>query len=176
MWYVCGLRGMAALLTAVLLLTRPGWYAVFGVYLLADGLLCCASMLFGVGSGRLAFLVGGAAGLIAGALALHSPLQRLEFESLLLAAWALILGLTTLGAGITILSSDRQVIWCPLIGAGLVALAFAVLLLLPEVQMLVEPKALLGFFGATFGYLQLRASLSLAVAGRQFPLETSDRR
>jgi len=174
MWYVCGLRGVAALLAAVLVLTRPSWYSVFGVYLLADGLLCCASMLFAVGSGRLAFLVGAASSLIAGALALYSPMQRLKLEPMLLAAWAVILGLTTLGAGISLLPPDRQVLWCPLIGAGLVALMVAVLLLVPEVQRLVETRAILGLFAATFGYLQLRASFSLGVAGAAVAREPSD--
>jgi hypothetical protein len=136
MWYVCGLRGVAA----NLVLTCTGWYSIFGVYLLADGVLCCAGMFFGGGSGGLAFLVA-AAGLIAGAVALSNPLQRLQLGSILLAARALILGLTTLGARISRLSSGRQVLWSPLIGAELVALTFAALLLLPEVQKLVDERS-----------------------------------
>jgi hypothetical protein len=176
MWYLSILRGVAALLAALFVLTRPGWYSGFGVYLLADGLLCSAFLLCGAGSGMLPFLVSAAAGVMAGALSLYSPVPRLHLESKPLAAWALILGFTTLGVGITLLS-ERQVhwwrprrkaadeCWWPLAAAGLAALALAVLLLLPEGKGPLELRPLLGLFAATFGYLQLRAVLSLGAAG-----------
>jgi uncharacterized membrane protein HdeD (DUF308 family) len=186
-WYLSGLRGVAALLASLLVLTRPEWYSVFGAYLLADGLLCSASMLFGAGSGRLPFLVGGAAGLIAGALTVYTPLQWLQLEFMPVAGWALIIGCTTLCAGITVLfhrqviwwpprSRARHECWWPLIAAGLAALAFAALLLLPPVERAGELKPLLGLFAATFGYLQLRGGLSLGASGPEVSPETSDRR
>jgi|GEM_PF-1723336 uncharacterized membrane protein HdeD (DUF308 family) len=189
-WWALALRGVAALLLALTLLPWPHGVTMplqtfIGVYVLLDG-LCC--LMCAVPGRRhlcsLALLCGSSAGLLAGIASLvrfGGATLTVEMYQYVLAGWAVIVGLVALACGSVLwhttpgplriielathwrfrrAGAGAQREWA-LILAGLAALAFSGLMLLPADSRPIAAAPLIGLFAVVFGYLHLRAGLSL---------------
>jgi uncharacterized membrane protein HdeD (DUF308 family) len=190
-WYATALRGVAALALALLCVAplpkTPAFRAeVFGTYALADGALCglIAIMVrdqpvMGRRGGRLPLLAG-AVGIGVGIYLLATPGEPLMTLALAMAAWGLAVGIVALDGGyalcrfapglgriIALVSGVRvrrgAAVERAMLLAGAAAVLFASINLAFAAAGTPVSLAFVGLFAAAFGYLHLRAGLTLGV-------------
>lgn len=177
------MRGVAALCLAFLCLAHPSAALVvtgrfFGAYALTDGILCALGMSALTHAHVSAPpLLAGVVGVSIGAYLLTPPRISPVALALAIAVWSIVVGVLALNGGRTLhraitrswrltvlghsarrrgLAPDRE-----LLLAGGVALSFALAVLALAAAEAAVSLTLVALFAATFGYLHLRAGLSL---------------
>lgn len=194
-WYATVMRGVVALGLALLcvahVLATPALRIdAYGAYLLADGIICGLAVIAAAASrhrGRTLSLLAlaSAAGIGLGIYLLSTPLRTPLMPALVMAAWAVTVGVVALDGGYSLYRSVPGPLHiialgsgvrrrrgapteCGMLLAGAVALAFTVLLFALAAAGIAPPLSLVGLFAVSFGYLHLRVGLvlgMLAVAG-----------
>jgi uncharacterized membrane protein HdeD (DUF308 family) len=173
-WWTLALRGLVAVIFGLLTFILPGitlttLVLLFGAYVLVDGVFAIAAGLKARESKRWwVLLIEGVLGVIAGVLTFLMPGMTALFLLGLVAAWAMLTGVTEIVAAIQM----RKYItneWL-LALSGVASLLFGVLLLInPGIGLL----TLVWFIGA---YVMVFGILLLALAFRLRGLERSTQR
>jgi uncharacterized membrane protein HdeD (DUF308 family) len=169
-WWALALRGAAALLFGVLTFLRPGatlgvLALFFGVYALVDGALYVAAGLRGRSDatdrnrhwGML--LLAGVAGITLGALTLWFPQVTLLLLVQVVAAWAIITGVSEIVAAVRLRSAIRGE-WLLGLSGALSALFGVALLVAPAVGAIVL-ALWLGAYAAAAGVILLVLAVKL---------------
>lgn len=187
LWYTSVLRGIIALVLALLCLVHfPAATfrtATFGGYTLADGILCALIVFILKDRRRRALplpLLAGATGVGFGIYLLAAPRVTPVELALVMAAWGFTVGVVTLDTGYMLYRGLPEP--CPVIAlrsgillrrgvgmecgmllAGAVAWAFAVVALAFAAAGKAVPLSLIELFAVMFGYLHLRVGLALGM-------------
>lgn len=106
-WWALAIRGIVAILFAILTFTVPGItlaaiVILFGAYALIDGIFAIASAIRAVHGHKRwgAFLVEGVVGIVAGLITLFVPIVTLAFLIYVVAAWAIVTGVLEIAAAL----------------------------------------------------------------------------
>jgi uncharacterized membrane protein HdeD (DUF308 family) len=178
------LRGVAALIYAIVVLARPpimlGPLAeTFGVYALADGIISGMGIP-GVGRqwGAVAYLLTSISGIAAGMLTLSHPRITTTRLLLVMAGWALAIGIVELSTSFCL---RRVIPWrWGFIYSSAVALIFGTTLAatlavisVTSLTPIVPVIPMIGLFASTVGYLRLRSGLTMGVIALGAPSMTT---
>jgi uncharacterized membrane protein HdeD (DUF308 family) len=174
-WWVPALHGVAALLFGVLALVWPeitllALTVLFGAYVLLDGVVGVGGALVARGrpaGDRVWIGLRGLAGIVVGVVTLLWPAITALALLYLIAAWALVVGVLEIVAAVRRRRELRHE-W--LLGlSGLLAVVFAVLLVLWPAAGALALVTLIGVYAIIFGVV----ALALAVQLRRLPRGTS---
>jgi uncharacterized membrane protein HdeD (DUF308 family) len=169
-WWLIALRGVSALVLAVLIVGWPSrtlltMILLFGVYTLVDGLL---TLIAGIRGGnqsrrRWSLLLEGIMGVIAGLLTLILPGVSAQFILVLLAVWAISTGVTAIRSAVQL---RHEIIgeWLLALGGGISLLFGLVLLVVGSSPVIVV--FLLSSYAGVFGLVLLALALRLKWVGR----------
>ena len=164
-WWVFLVRGIAALVFGILAFVWPGMTLLaltilFGAYALIDGIFALAAALGGLGGSRWwALLLEGILGLIVAFLVWTQPTTSAISLVFLIALWAILTGIVEIVAGLQL----RDVIsneWLYIV-AGIVSIAFGVLVIRYPQSGALAVIWMIGFYAILFGVLQLGLSYRL---------------
>lgn len=165
-WWVLLLRGIAALLFAMLLLFAPGitlatgalsFAVLFGIYALADGIATAAGAIMRREGQWLLLLLFGIVGILAGVIALANPLL---FSAVTVRLVIFIVAFKMLAGGVVEVISAwrlRQEIddeWLLMLN-GIFAVLFGVILLVRPITGLEVLILLVAFYALIAGVLQI---------------------
>lgn len=179
-WWVLVVRGVLAILFAVIAFSQPGialtalvW--LWGAYALADGLFAVVTSVRAAGqhqhSGML--LLEGLCGMAAGVIAFAWPGITALVLVYLIAGWAIVTGVLEIAAAVQL----RQVIegeW--LLGlTGLLSVILGVLIAAQPAAGLLAWVWVLGVYALLFGVLLLALAFRLRGLGEQTKAETGTR-
>jgi uncharacterized membrane protein HdeD (DUF308 family) len=165
-WWALALRGVIAILFAILTFVVPGLtltaiVLLFGAYALIDGVFALISAVRAAhGHGRWgAFLLEGTVGIIAGLITLAAPAVTLAFLIYVVAGWAVITGALELAAAFRL---RRHVVgeWL-LILAGIVSIVFGGVIFAAPVVGAIAIAWWLGVYALIFGVLLLTLAFRL---------------
>jgi len=160
-WWVILLRGLFAILFGILAFAYPGitlasLVMVYGIFVLADGLV---ALFGGMGTSLWASLLVGLAGIGAGLLTFFYPGITALVLLYFIAAWAIIKGVFEIAIALRL----REVIqgeWA-LILAGLLSVAFGVLVFLFPGAGALSIIWIIGAYALAFGALLVLVSLKI---------------
>jgi len=177
-WWVLLLKGICGIVFGILAFAWPGitlWSLVmlFGAYVLADGVASIVVGLGGGGGGRSwwEMILSGLLGIGAGVATFLWPGITAVVLLFIIAVWAIVRGVFEIGAAVKL----RQVIegeWL-LILAGVLSIAFGVLLLLRPGAGALGVVWLIGSFALVTGIVAI--ALSLRLRGMKSQLEFAGR-
>ena len=165
-WWALALRGVVAILFAILTFAVPGLtlaalVLLFGVYALIDGVFAFVSAVRAAhGHGRWgAFLLEGIVGVLAGVLTLAAPAVTLAFLVYVVGAWAVVTGVFEIAAAIRL---RRHVAgeWL-LILTGIVSVVFGICIFVVPVVGAIAIAWWLGVYALIFGVLLLTLAFKL---------------
>jgi len=164
-WWMLLLRGIAGVLFGILAFAWPGLTIVtlvvfWGAFVAADGVLALVAGFMGNASPvapRWWLIVVGLAGLVSGAIAFFWPVVAAGALLLLIAVWALIVGVSQVIGGIA-LRREIQGEWM-LVLSGLLAIAFGVALVAWPVAGAFAIIWLIGSYAFLFGLFLIGLSL-----------------
>ncbi len=165
-WWALALRGVIAIVFAILTFVVPGLtlaalVLLFGVYALIDGIFALISAVRAAhGHGRWgAFLLEGIAGVIAGLISLTAPAVTLAFLIYVVGAWAVITGVLEIAAAIRL---RRHVSgeWL-LILSGIVSIVFGGIIFAAPIAGALVISWWLGVYAFIFGALLLTLAFRL---------------
>ena len=170
-WWAIALRGIIAILFAILTFTMPGitlavLVTLFGVYALVDGVFAIISAIrAAAGHGRWgAFLGEGALGIVIGLCALGAPIAFAASLIYLIAFWAIVTGVLEIMAAIR-LRRHMAGEWM-LILSGVVSILFGVLSFWAPVFGALTIVLWLGVYALIFGVLLLTLAFRIRAHGR----------
>jgi uncharacterized membrane protein HdeD (DUF308 family) len=160
-WWVLALRGLAGILLGIAAFAWPGitllvLVILLGAYLLADGVL--ALIAGGLGRSWL-LLLEGALGIVAGLLAVFWPAITAVVLLFLVAAWAIVTGVTELVAAIRLRRFIKRE-WLLVLG-GVASIVFGILLVVWPAAGLLTLVWLTGAYALVFGALLLGLAFRL---------------
>ncbi|HEX4164113.1 MAG TPA: HdeD family acid-resistance protein [Bryobacteraceae bacterium] len=157
-WWALLLRGLAAILLAIVTFALPGitiafLVTLFGIYALIDGVLAIISTIRAVQGHRRwgSFLLEGVVSLLIGLYAVIAPLAGAAIFVTILAIWALITGGLEIAAAIR-LRRHIQGEWL-LILTGIVSILFGILLFAEPISGAVVLVWFLAGYALVFGIL-----------------------
>jgi uncharacterized membrane protein HdeD (DUF308 family) len=165
-WWALALRGVVAVLFAILTFVLPGLtlaalVLLFGIYALIDGIFALISAVRAAhGHGRWgAFLLEGIVGVLAGLVTLAAPALTLTFLIYVVAAWAVITGVLEIAAAIRL---RRHVPgeWL-LILTGIVSIVFGAIVFAAPTVGAIAIAFWLGVYALIFGVLLLTLAFRL---------------
>jgi uncharacterized membrane protein HdeD (DUF308 family) len=168
-WRALLFRGVLAIILGIIALVAP-WIAllaliyVFGAYAFLDGVL---AVVVAIQERRVLprwgwLLVEGIAGIILGIVAFAWPTATAFILLYIVAAWAIVTGMLEIGAGLTVQD------W--LIGlAGILSVAFGVLLLVLPSAGLLSILWLLGIYALVFGVILIIHAFQLRARSTSVP-------
>ncbi len=173
-WWLVALRGICALVLAVLIFVWPSrtllaLILLFGAYTLIDGLLTLvAAFRHGrQGRRRSSLIVEGLLGIVAGILTFVIPGVSAQFILVLLSAWAITSGVSEIRSAVHL---RHEIIGEWLLAAGgIVSVLFGLLLLVSGGSLLVVVVLLSGYawiFGLLLLALAVRLKLAVNTHGR----------
>ena len=156
-WWTLAVRGALAVLFGLAALIWPhitlqALVLLFGFYVVVDGLLALAALLVGgpLASGRRGWLlVEGVAGIAVGVFTFLWPGITALVLLYLIAAWAVVTGLLELAAAV-VLRRELRGEWL-LALAGVLSVAFGVLLAVRPGQGAIAIVSVIGVFAVVFG-------------------------
>ncbi|HEX5159854.1 MAG TPA: hypothetical protein VFW17_21780 [Ktedonobacterales bacterium] len=179
-WWIAMLRGMAAITIALIVLPQSHISmttvtAAFGAYILVDGVVALiGGIAVGLGLCGLVLLVEGLVGVIVAAVCLSdirlAP-HTIHVAEIPMVAWAGVMGIAEAYLGIrfgrelpasqgathhSALPPERAYLF-----AGVVTIAFAILLLILPMTSAGVAVPVIGLFAAALGYLRIRGGLAL---------------
>ena len=168
-WWLVALRGVSALVLAVLLLlwtsrTLLALILVFGAYTLIDGLLTVVSAVRRGSQARrqLSLLVEGLLGIIAGMLTFVVPRFSAQFILVLLAVWAITTGVSAIRSAVH-LRHEITGEWLLALG-GITSVVFGLLLLVSGGSPVLVVVLLSGY-ATVFGVVLLALAVRLKWSG-----------
>jgi len=165
-WWALALRGVIAILFAILTFVVPGLtlaaiVLLFGAYALIDGVFALISAVRAAhGHGRWgAFLIEGIVGVIAGIVTLAAPAVTLAFLIYVVAGWAVITGVLEIMAAMRL---RRHVTgeWL-LILTGIVSIIFGAAIFAAPIVGAIAITWWLGVYALIFGALTLTLAFRL---------------
>jgi uncharacterized membrane protein HdeD (DUF308 family) len=175
-WWALALRGAIAILFGLAALLRPGialeaLVLLFGAYALVDGVFAIVGVFGGTRSGtpRWLLLIEGIVSILAGLVAFVLPGLTAVVFLYLIAAWAIITGISEIAMAIRLRREIRGE-WALIVG-GAFSVIFGVLLaLIGPFAGLVSLIWLIGVYAMAFGILMLITAFQ--VRGRDSSTDT----
>lgn len=165
-WWALVLRGVVAILLAVVTFAVPGvtiafLLTVFGIYALIDGVLAIFSTIRAVQGHRRwgAFLIEGIVGVVFGLYAILAPVAAAAVFVNIVAFWAILTGVAELFAAIRLRRDMQGELMLFLI--GIVSILFGVFLLARPVAGAVFFVYVLAGYGLIFGILLINFGLRM---------------
>ncbi|MGZ3528942.1 MAG: HdeD family acid-resistance protein [Vulcanimicrobiaceae bacterium] len=164
-WWLLLLRGLAAIVVAVIAFVHPGdaliaLVLVLGFYALIAGVLAIMAAVAGVGGDHWwALLLEGIIAIVAALLIWSWPLASTLAFVYFIAAWLIISGIFQIAAGIRL----RDVIdneWLYIL-SGIISIAFGVWVFRSEAQGVVATAYLIGFYFLFYGIVQAAVAFRL---------------
>lgn len=165
-WWALALRGVAAIVFALLAFALPGitlavLVALFGAYALIDGIFAIVSAIRALQGHRPwgSFLIEGAVGIVIGLVTFFVPGVTLAFLVALVAVWAIVTGVFEIAAAVRL---RRHVPgeWL-LILTGIVSVIFGVLIFIAPIAGAVVIVWWLAAYALIFGILLLLLAFRL---------------
>jgi uncharacterized membrane protein HdeD (DUF308 family) len=162
-WWALALRGALAILFGLAALLRPGialeaLILLFGAYALVDGVFAIVGIFGGTrgGTPHWLLLIEGVAGILAGLIAFVLPGLTAVLLLYLIAAWAIITGISEIATAIRLRNEIRGE-WAVIAG-GVLSVLFGVLLaVIGPVAGLFSLIWLIGIYAVAFGIMLLFA-------------------
>ena len=165
-WWALALRGLFAIIFAILTFAVPGLtlavlVILFGAYAFVDGIVAIVSAVRAAhGHGRWgAFLVEGIVGIAAGLVAFFMPALTLAVLIYLVGAWAIVTGVLEIAAAFRLRRYVRRE-WL-LVLAGIVSVIFGILVFLAPIAGALVIALWLGAYALLFGILLLALAFRL---------------
>lgn len=164
-WWVFLLRGLAAIIFAVIAFTQPGsaliaLVLVFGFYAFVLGVLALVGAASGVTGDRWwALLLEGIIGVVAALLIWSWPLTSAAAFVYFVAAWLILSGIIQIAAGIRLrdfISNE----WFYIL-SGVISVAFGVWVFRSPQQGAIATAFLFGWYFLFFGLMQLAVAFRL---------------
>jgi uncharacterized membrane protein HdeD (DUF308 family) len=164
-WWLLLIRGLAAIVVAVIAFVQPGsaliaLVLVLGFYSFIAGVIAFAAALVGVGGDRWwALLLEGIVGIVAALLIWSWPLASTLAFVYFVAAWLIVSGILQIAAGVRLrdfISNE----WLYILG-GIVSVAFGVWVFRSPSQGAVLTAFLLGWYFLLFGIMQTAVAFRL---------------
>jgi uncharacterized membrane protein HdeD (DUF308 family) len=165
LWWGILLRGVILLIFGILAILYPGitlgsLAILFGVFILADGVV---SLIASIAGRQLwPLFVVGLLSLAAGIISLAVPTLTLLGLLLVIAAWAIVRGLVEIAAGVAVPVAHRWLLSM----AGVVSVAFGILLVIHPLVGLLAIAWLIGFYGVFYGFSLIALGLQLHSGGQ----------
>lgn len=160
-WWALAIRGGIAILFGLAALLRPdialeALILLFGAYALVDGVFAIVGVFGGTrgGTPRWLLLIEGIAGVLAGLIAFVLPGLTAVVFLYLIAAWAVITGISELATAIRLRQEIRGE-WALIIGGALSVLFGVILAVIGPVAGLLSLIWLIGIYAVAFGILML---------------------
>jgi uncharacterized membrane protein HdeD (DUF308 family) len=169
-WWMWLVRGIVAIILAVLAFVQPGatlaaFTLLLGAYFLVDGVISVAHG-FGqqpAGQSRWPLLFWGVIGVLAGLTIFTQPLYRSVFTlTLVVGVWAIVTGVMAIITGIRLRDEIDSEWW--LIGGGIASIVFGVLLWTNVAAGALSIAFLIGFWALIFGILEIVLSFRIKAA------------
>ena len=164
-WWALALRGVAAILFALIAIFWPGitglaLILLFGAYALVDGIFALvAALRDGGGHGRSgAFLLEAVLDLIIAAICFIWPGTALVAFGYLIAIWAIVTGVALIAAGIALTRLVGEVL--PVLG-GVLSILLGIILLVHPAVGVIALSCLLGVYALLFGIAMLAAAFRI---------------
>jgi len=157
-WWLFLLRGLAAIVVAVVAFTQPGaaliaMVLVLGAYAFVAGILAITAAIVGMASERWwALLLEGIIGVVAALLIWSWPLTSTLAFVFFVAAWLIVSGIAQIAAGIRLRDFINDE-WLFILG-GIISIAFGVWVFRSPAQGAVATAYLFGWYFALFGVMQ----------------------
>ncbi|MGB7159927.1 MAG: HdeD family acid-resistance protein [Tepidisphaeraceae bacterium] len=179
-WWAFVVRGIAAILFGLLTFIMPTMALmtlvfVFGFYALTDGVLSIAAAFRRTGPAQTpwwALLISGLVSVLAGLLAFFMPGKTAVVLLYLIAAWAIVMGIISIIAAITL----RKLIsgeWV-LILSGLLSIAFGVLMLARPGLGALAVVLWIGAYAVVFGAMLIGLGFELRKFAHEHPAHPRD--
>ena len=160
-WWALAIRGGIAILFGLAALRRPdialeALILLFGAYALVDGVFAIVGVFGGTrdGTPRWLLLIEGIAGVLAGLIAFVLPGLTAVVFLYLIAAWAVITGISEIATAIRLRQEIRGE-WALIIGGALSVLFGVILAVIGPVAGLLSLIWLIGIYAVAFGILML---------------------
>ena len=160
-WWALAIRGAIAILFGLAALLRPGialeaLILLFGAYALVDGVFAIVGVFGGTrgGTPRWLLLIEGIAGILAGLIAFVLPGLTVILLLYLIAAWAVITGISEIATAIRLRQEIRGE-WALIIGGALSVLFGVLLAIIGPLAGLLSLIWLIGIYALMFGVLML---------------------
>jgi uncharacterized membrane protein HdeD (DUF308 family) len=164
-WWVLALRGVLAILFALVAFFLPGVTAtalvlVFGAYALVDGIFALiAGLRAARHHGRSApLLIEGVLNLVIGVLVFLWPIAALVTLIYMIAIWAVVTGVVLIVAGIALIRHSGE--WLLILG-GIISVLFGIVLFFAPGAGIVALSWWLGFYALLFGIALLVAAFRI---------------
>ena len=164
-WWVLALRGVVAILFAIIAFTKPGMTAevvilLFGVYAFIDGIFALVAGLRAARRHRhsAALLFEGILNIPIGVIVFVLPGPALVALIYLIALWAIVTGVALVAAGIALtrLSGELLLVVC-----GLLSILLGIVLLVQPEVGIVALSWWLGAYALLFGIILLSAAFRI---------------
>ena len=160
-WWALAIRGAIAIIFGLAALLRPGialeaLILLFGAYALVDGVFAIVGVFGGTrgGTPRWLLLVEGIAGILAGIIAFVLPGVTAIVFLYLIAAWAVITGVSEIATAIRLRQEIRGE-WALIIGGAFSVLFGVILAVVGPLAGLLSLIWLIGIYAMIFGILLL---------------------
>ena len=160
-WWALAIRGGVAVIFGLAALLRPdialeALILLFGAYALVDGVFAIVGVFGGTrgGTPRWLLLIEGIAGILAGLIAFVLPGLTAVLLLYLIAAWAVITGISEIATAIRLRQEIRGE-WALIIGGALSVLFGVILAVIGPVAGLLSLIWLIGIYALLFGILML---------------------
>ena len=160
-WWALAIRGGIAVIFGLAALLRPdialeALILLFGAYALVDGVFAIVGVFGGTrgGTPRWLLLIEGIAGILAGLIAFVLPGLTVVLLLYLIAAWAVITGISEIATAIRLRQEIRGE-WALIIGGALSVLFGVILAVIGPVAGLLSLIWLIGIYALLFGILML---------------------
>lgn len=165
-WWALVLRGVFALLLAVITFAVPGvtlafLVTVFGIYALIDGALAIFSTIRAIEGHRRwgAFLIEGIVGILVGLYAILAPAAAAAVFVTMLALWAILTGIAELFAAFRLRRQVEGELF--LILTGVFSILFGIFLLVRPIAGAIFFVYVLATYGLIFGFLLISVGLRM---------------
>jgi uncharacterized membrane protein HdeD (DUF308 family) len=166
-WWALAIRGGIAILFGLAALLRPGialeaLILLFGAYALVDGVFSIVGVFGGTrgGTPRWLLFIEGVASIVAGLIALFLPQLTAILLLYLIAAWAIVTGISEIAMAIRLRKEIRGE-WALIVGGALSILFGVILAVVGPVVGLISLIWLIGFYAVAFGVLMLVTAFSV---------------
>jgi uncharacterized membrane protein HdeD (DUF308 family) len=166
-WWLLALRGTAAILFGLAAFVWPGLtieilVLLFALYVLIDGIIAIFTSLRRGPESSPSLLVQGIVGVIAGLVALIFPGLAALALVLIIAAWAIFLGIAEIA--LTFRIRERLTVELLWVLAGIVSLVFGIVLIVFPTAGALALVWMIGAYALFIGFLLVFLGLSMRVA------------
>jgi uncharacterized membrane protein HdeD (DUF308 family) len=167
-WWVLLVRGVLLIVVGFLAFVSPATWVIFvGAYMLVDGMALLISGLGDQppGQSRWPLIIVGILGLVAGLFILWNPEVAGITLTAVIAAWAIVVGILEIIAGIMLRSEIEGEWW--LILTGILAIVFGILVFQNVASGLLTIAWVFGVFAIVAGLLSIALSFTVREFGKR---------